>query len=242
MNRSSYLTQSNKGQKLLRFATLIAGLGIFGLTRPVWGFDAAAEFSTVNNPSGVWSYGNSLTLGGAFSLDASNETAYGGTALTGWSSYLSAGGAPYVVHNGTANPVTIQFTTYQPGQLAEHPGGNGEFSIVRWTAPYAFTFTIAATFRSISSVGGSVDVHIRHNGTSIFDSTVIGSGSSSAFSGQRSVGVGDTIDFIVGYGSNGNANEDTTALSATIIPEPTTFALLGAGLLGLGVLRWLRRI
>ncbi len=124
--------------------------------------------------------------------------------------------------------MTYVATTYQPGQLALQSGDSNEVGIVRWTAPASGTFTIAATFSGLSARGDSADVHILYDGTSLFNSTVIGSPAPASFSGLQSVLAGDTIDFVVGS-SDGNPNEDTTGLSATIVPEPGTLGLVGMG-------------
>jgi hypothetical protein len=78
--------------------------------------------------------------------------------------------------------------------------------------------------------GDSVDVHILHDGSSIFNSTVLGSPSPTSYSGLQSIVAGDTIDFAVGFGSDGNNFSDTTGLSATLVPEPGTLGLVGLGL------------
>jgi hypothetical protein len=230
------MATSSKSALISIFTTL---LSLVVIARPVvaQSYNAAGNFSSTSNPNGAWSYGWSYGVGGTFHSDVTNSLAYNGGSLSGWlgnesgSSYI-----PYILHNGTASPVTIAFTTYQPGQLALQPGDSNEVGIVRWTAPFSGTFTINATFSGLSALGDSADVHILHNGTSLFSSTVNGSPAPAPFSGIQSVLVGDTIDFIVGN-ETGNPNEDTTALAAILVPEPTTLSLAG---LGLGCLLTLR--
>jgi PEP-CTERM motif len=86
-----------------------------------------------------------------------------------------------------------------------------------------------------------VDVHILHDGVSIFNSNVTGSPSPTSYSGLQGIVAGDTIDFAVGVGSDGNYNEDLTALSATIVPEPDTLGLVGMGFGCLLSFRFLKR-
>ena len=85
----------------------------------------------------------------------------------------------------------------------------------------------------MDSFGDSTDVHVLHNGSSLFNSMVLsgvfGSPSSVSFSMAESLLAGDTIDFVVGNDGNG-LNNDTTALTATIIPEPGTLALVAMSL------------
>jgi hypothetical protein len=206
-------------------------------------YSAAGDFSTSSNPNGVWSYGWSTTLGSAFNLSSSNTTSYAGDGLGGWLSALSPDGSPLVLHNGTLNPITTQNSTFQPGQLALGPGFFLQYSVLRWTAPSSGTFSIAATFSGLSSLGDSSAVNILHDGVSIFASNVIGTPSPTSYSGNQNIIAGDTIDFTVGVGSDESYDEDLTALSASIVavPEPGALGLVGAGFGCLLSLRFLKR-
>jgi Ca2+-binding RTX toxin-like protein len=108
---------------------------------------------------------------------------------------------------------------YQPGELGAHPGNNGEYSLVRWTAPASGSISIAAAFSGLDFVGPTTtDVHVLHNGVSLLDGVVngYGSGSGPSFSGNVTVAAGDTIDFAVGYGPDSNYYYDTTGIAAII--------------------------
>lgn len=208
--------------------------------------DAAGDFSVSSNPNGSWRYGWSATLASAFNLDVTSTTSeYGVSGLAGWLSNQSGTeGVPYVLKNTTANPITWNFwTVYQPGQLALEAGYSGQYAVVRWTAFSAGQFNVAATFSALSQFGDSSDVHILRDGISIFDSAVNGFPNSQTYSGTQTLAMGDTIDFAVGFGSDGSVSEDTTGLAATIVavPEPSTLGLVGAGLGCLLSLRFLKR-
>jgi len=195
-------------------------------------FDVAADFSATNNPNGVWSYGWSSTLTSTLNLYP-NHGKFDDPIIP--IDVWAGSNFPYppnVSHNGTGITIDTHNTiTWEPGQFALHPGESGEYSHACWTAPYAGTFDIASTFTGIDRWGTTTDVHVLHNGISLFDGSVNGFGdtSSSSFSTTVSVGMGDIIDFAVGYGSNQNETCDTTALFATIVPEPATLLLLGLG-------------
>ena len=63
----------------------------------------------------------------------------------------------------------------------------------------------------------TTDVHVLHNGRSVYDGwiNVEGQGNESLFSKSLALARGDTVDFAVGFG-NGFYGGDTTALSARI--------------------------
>ena len=236
------MSLSKKSVIISTFVTLL-GVVIIALPHPALAYDAAADFSSINNPNGVWNCGWSASLGGTFNLDTTNTPAFHGLGLSGWLEGNPATDyAPYVIHNGTANPITYVNTTWQPGQLALNPGGSN-YAVLRWTAPSSGQYNISATFSGLSSIGASTDVHILLNGSSIFDSAVNGSPAPTSYSGLQSLSAGDQIDFAVGFGSNGNDHEDVTGLTASIVavPEPSTLGLMGAGLGCLLSFRFLKK-
>jgi|KBSMisStandDraft_5_1062788.scaffolds.fasta_scaffold538398_2 hypothetical protein len=230
---------------LLFVVSLIGSLAAPSTARA--GFDAAADFSPTSNPNGVWSYGWTQALGSSFIADAIHESEAG---LDFWEGSIANGATPgsfpLVVHNGTANTIiTAGTVSVAPGQLALHPGPDNEYSVLRWTAPRNDAVSIRSVFDGFDFVGPtSTDVHVLHNGSSLFDDDVQGFGGSSAvtFNSVLTVAQGDTIDFAVGFGRNGSFFFDTTGLSATIatVPEPTARALFFVGSLGL-LIHGLRR-
>jgi hypothetical protein len=233
------MNTSTKSALVSTFATL---LSLVVLARPgvAQSYNAAGDFSTASNPNGAWSYGSSTSLASAFIPSTIPTNNIGGLQLDGWLG-TTADSSPYALHNATAHNVTNAVTVYQPGQLGLHPGPQDQYSIVRWTAPFSGTFSINATFSGLSLAGDTADVHIFLDGVSIFNSNVNGSPAPATYSGVQSIVAGDRIDFVVGFGSNGNNDNDTTGLSATIVPEPNTLALVGMSLAGLLSFRFLKR-
>ena len=128
----------------------------------------------------------------------------------------------------------------EPGVIAQHPGWSGKYSAVRWQAPQAGTYQINAGFFGISELDQqtTTDVHILVNNTSVFDGLVEGHwanenvriGTNNAMS--LTLANNDYIDFVVGFGSNGNYFNDSTRLDANITKaaEPATWGILLAGL------------
>ncbi len=123
---------------------------------------------------------------------------------------------PCVTRNGTTHTIQGLGITWLPGQLAFHPGRDGEYAVVRWTAPAADQVELAAAFRSIAE-RATTDVHVLHNGRALFNGFINlhGSGMETKFAKALRVRAGDTIDCVCGYG-NGDYGADTTALSVRV--------------------------
>lgn len=199
--------------------------------------DFAADFSTTSSTSGVWQYGYASTLGGAFGLGA-NKTTYGAAndvvawspAGTFWPTVALNTGAAQVDF-GASNLVHL---ATQQGLL--HPGAGGEFAVVRLSITSNFTGQLQTEFAGIDAVGTTTDVHVLLNGISLFSRLIGGYGQTQSFDSTRAFHAGDVIDFAVGVGSNGNYSDDSTGFKATLstvapaVPEPTSAALLMAGL------------
>ncbi len=124
---------------------------------------------------------------------------------------------PNATHNGTAQSVYHQGSTWAPGQFALHPGNDGEYGVVRWTAPAGGSYALSAAFTGIASPQTTSDIHIFHNQSSLYDGylNLHGCGNTASFSHTLSVQAGDTIDVVVGIG-NAIPFGDTTAVALTI--------------------------
>ena len=215
----------------LSFAALSALLFV-AVSAHAQTYDAVADFSKANNPNGVWSYGDTPTRGGSFSLyDVAASSVVG---LEGW----SVGGAditaypPYVMHNNTPDPITYISFTLPPDLLNLHPGPNGENTVVRFTAPATGTYSVAGRFQGLDSTSTDVSV-LKNSGTTLFSGNIWGYGDTVPFGLNLALNSGDTIDFSVGFG-NGDYAFDSTGFSVIIapaaVPEPgvVSFALLSA--------------
>jgi hypothetical protein len=226
-------------------------------------YSAVGDFSASSNPNGVWSYGYEDTLGGAFTLFAyynGPNTVPNGTDLNAWATaagFPAASATPYIGEDN--NPTTDATFNLPPNLLLMHPGQPGGspapvYAVVRWTAPATGTVNVSGLFSTAfdpttcsgapGSLCGTSDVHILDNGVDrgLFNFT--GSAPfTDPFSLVLSVSSGDTIDFVVGPGTDNDYNGDATGLGVTIssVPEPATVWCFGAGLLALGLVRRYRR-
>ena len=239
-------------QKSKMMLTAVTILGFTASPSFAATFDAAADFSLVNNPNGVWQYGWSSSLGSAFNLLTKTDQVCSGT-IDRW--LISVQGNPYlnnpaVGHNNTGSTLNCGSGQHSADKLVLAPGPSGQYSIVRWIAPQAGTYSIDAVFAGLDFVGPTTtDVHVLYNGTSLFSNLINGFGNASAKSlaTTLSVAANDIIDFAVGFGSNRNYGFDSTSLDATIssatptqpesVPEATsTLSLFALGALGAGSL------
>ncbi len=123
---------------------------------------------------------------------------------------------PCVTRNGTKHAIKALGITWAPGQMAFHPGRNGEYAVVRWTAPADEKIDFTAAFKTIAEKA-TTDVHVLHDGRVLYDGTinVRDGGPEARYQGSLGVKRGDVIDCACGYG-NGNYGADTTALAVTI--------------------------
>ncbi len=198
------------------------------LTATVWlaasvgmaqSFDPALDFSANTNANGVWSYGYSLTLGSPLILHTDRLNVNG---VDIWRTDLGSGD-PLASHNPTTNVVNLFNTvSMNPGEFGMHPGPDGEYAILRFTAPSPGQYHVSGSFYGQDTAGTTTDVHILVNGLSVVDGEVTGFGPDTgpSFATTVKLKAGDNLDFAVGFGNDGNYYNDTTGLSAQIVLLP----------------------
>jgi Bacterial Ig-like domain/WD40-like Beta Propeller Repeat len=197
-------------------------------TGTLFAYSAVGDFSATQNPSGAWSYGYRASAGSGLVLYASHARPWG-PSFDQWSLYDSPYATPHVTYNRSGQTAEYSTITHPPDVLNLHPGNSGQKSVVRWTAPSSATIKIEGRFEGIDRYGTTTDVAVVKNmATSsvppLFSGTIDGYygedkaplSAATPFSFTTSVRAGDTIEFVVGYGSNANHGFDSTGLSATI--------------------------
>lgn len=150
-------------------------------------------------------------------LNSGRWDQHGDAGLTGLEIWATPNGPdPNVNRNSGKQSLSGLGITWQPQQLALHPGPQGELSVVRWQCPESSEYMVDAVFSGIATAA-TTNVHVLLNGRSLHDGliNVQGHPNTSTFSQSLSLQAGDTVDFVVGYG-NQFYGGDTTALSARI--------------------------
>ncbi len=132
-------------------------------------------------------------------------------------------GEPWVALNATTSTICTVGITWPSGHLALHPGPANELSTVRWTAPRSGTAELDGAFTGLAS-RATTDIHILHNGRSIFTSllNLESRPNAAVFAQKINISKGDTLDFAVGTG-NGNYGGDTTGLNLFVNMAGTTY-------------------
>ncbi|MCL5102725.1 MAG: carboxypeptidase regulatory-like domain-containing protein, partial [Armatimonadetes bacterium] len=187
-------------------------------------WNIADGFSSTSNPNGVWSYGYKSSLGGAL-VQFTSEIVNSG--IDTWCINNNPDISGNVTKNGTGAPSDWSGMWWNTNGMAMHPGPNNQIATIRWTAPSAIVAEVDVTFSGANyGMGTTTDVHVLHNGSSVFDGqingfggggshAVFGTSPSRTYDGLFYVAQGDTIDFALGYGGNGFTN-DLTAISGAI--------------------------
>ena len=191
---------------------------------------AGDQFSPTLNPNGTWSYGYKLASPSLFqAVDTGSAIARGIAGMYGWNASTLAS-EPHIYFNSTASAIGFANTVSVPARSIQmHPGPNGVFAVLRWTAPSTSTYAITGAFRGNDSGGGDGRIaSIKKNGVEIFNAAVGGLGQLNSFNISTALSAGDTLDFMVD--PNGAHQNDSTGLTLAISNVdalPLTLGLVG---------------
>jgi len=176
-------------------------------------YDVARDFSSSKNPAGAWSYGNAASPGGDFTLITENN---GGTDLNSWTGASGSAVTKNISVSAVDDPGNSLH--WEPGDLSFHPGSDGTYCVIRWTAPESGTCEITAIFELIDQQANNTDVHILHESHELYTVELQGYMDVQSFISGSAIKVarGETIDFVLGYGSGMSYFEDSTKIDAQI--------------------------
>jgi hypothetical protein len=172
-------------------------------------FFAVDDFSSSGNPSGNWSYGYTTGLGSPFIPYATSGT-------TTFSNEVGWFGPVPPFTNSPGYPLVVISESPRPRLLDMGPGPNGEYSVVRWTAPFAGLWDVSGEFRGLGAT--SSDVHVLHRNRAVF-SRDLNNSDIQVFALTLRLRAGDSVDFAVGFGPDKNFDFDSTGLRAVILPH-----------------------
>jgi hypothetical protein len=189
---------------------------------------AAHHFTIANNPSGNWSYGFITSLGTSFIRYGSTTTVE--STLQVWNSGPVASSnalAPSVFSSAALVDKIYQGSfKMSPGQLGFYPGTTGEWSIIRWIAPRLGMYAIDARFTGLSGANdaavSTTSIDLQINGAISVSKTMNTNGGPNVVvygAPAQSFKQGDTVDFMVGYGTDGNATDDPVGADITFIAQ-----------------------
>ncbi|MEI9952352.1 MAG: hypothetical protein WDO74_26050 [Pseudomonadota bacterium] len=188
----------------------------------------ANDFSaTVNPPAiGHFSYGWKPARTGTFTL---YQTLVQFSGLPAWARTTdlipgcTGNPAPPLlwknIHHETFSPCTSNAKLIMPADsVASHPGPNGENSVARWTSPAPGKYQIVATFSAIDETTTDVAI-VRNDASPELFVGAVSTAANATFDGTLELASGETLDFCVGFGTNGNYFSDSTGIAVTIKPQ-----------------------
>jgi hypothetical protein len=190
-------------------------------------FDLSAGFSAANNPNGPWAYGWEGALGGAFTaLTVPHiSTADGGVQVPSWQ--LTSFQTPAVYKNTSGHTISVGGgqASYPDGTMWYFPGENGRpenFGVIRFTAPSNGAYHVEASVAPVypnSPPQGDTDFHVLKNGIELFG-RFLATSQSASFTRTVILAAGDTIDFAIGRGADGNQYGSGLQIRATLTATP----------------------
>jgi hypothetical protein len=188
-------------------------------------YDLEQDYSTNSNPAGVWSYGFKSTLGGTMTVyqhHLYSEQVDGGY-FDFWQSQ-PAFTISSIYHNPSSATVTNNGGqgVYPPGTVwfAAGPTGSDEdFSIIRFTVPAlgGGTYRVGAAVESAlgPEIASDTDFHVLKNGVVLFGQFLAAT-NETVYTNDVILAPGDTLEFAVGRGADGNAYASALKIAATL--------------------------
>lgn len=199
-------------------------------------FDLSKDFSATNNPAGNWSYGFRVP-GNEFQRHTNNFEAI---TLNVWNHPSSA--YSDIAHNATTSIVHPSSTNilWMPNETSMHSARNGVLTIIRFTAPLAGTYYLAARFQGIDHETLPTGIFVLVNNQVIYADVTVKYAYRIPHNCTRTLSLqqGDAVDFAVDQGPDGMIDDSTIAIEATLtaippsgtLPVPAVTLMTGGGL------------
>jgi subtilisin-like proprotein convertase family protein len=212
------------------------GLSIEGWINPALSlpgtptYDVQADYSTNNNPNGLWKYEWSHGISGALKLFPSTGMPpfiNNGLEMFWYDPANNNDYAPSVALNtgGDFDNTNVRFDA---GAIIVSPGGQNtydSYTHIIWTAPKSGSYSLVSQFTA-QQYGINVDVNILINGVRTYTSTITQIGVSRSFATHFTILAGSTVDFAVGPNGNLARHATNTRIQASITQLVTASPLV----------------
>ncbi|KAF0489041.1 pep-cterm domain protein [Gigaspora margarita] len=178
------------------------------------------DFSAIQNPSSVWSYGYREVVTGTFFLLTHLDKDPKGTGIVAWFPVNATWNTNWLGVYYNPNPTAALLVynsnmTYTAHGVGMHPHSNvGTPSVVRFTAPKdgSYALSLTATHVDDHATNSRTGLYIIHNNLeTLWEGEIFGIGASKSYNspdGGSNIKTNETIDFIVGQGLTGNVNDN----------------------------------
>jgi hypothetical protein len=206
----------------------------------------SSDFSLINNPSSVWSYGSKPPghyVAGMFSLFTHLDSEPNSNGIVAWFGADTVWNSLWLGVYYNTRPTTNILNDaimFPANGVAMHPGDDGRFSVVRFTAPTDGNYALDVTFTHIhicsQYIQYSAAYVIYNDFMTLWEIELAGPGDSKSFKSTDSgitVKSNEHIDFIVGVGTDNVYNCDMTLARVDIhllensIKDPVIAGLIG---------------
>ncbi|PKY51945.1 hypothetical protein RhiirA4_469282 [Rhizophagus irregularis] len=175
----------------------------------------SSDFSLIHNPSSVWSYGSKPVghhISGTFSLFTHLDREPSVGDIVAWFGGDSVWYTKWLGVYYNTRPTAINLKepagniiAFTANGVGMHPGNDGRFSVVRFTAPTDGNYALDVTFTHIHNCSSNTGVYIVYN--NLIELAGVGD-SKSLFKSIDAVKSNESIDFIVGVGLDNIFNCD----------------------------------
>jgi hypothetical protein len=182
--------------------------------------------ATASNPQGRWSLGWQARPDAALQIyDAFAQGQPGATGSAGVVQWKKGAiDRPCASLNPSCQPYADGDTQIQPGEVVLRPGTAGGYSVARWTPPHSGAVRIHAAFSGTSIHDGRpatvAEVRVRRGAVELAAGKINtdGNGNTYIYDHRVPMGVGDTVDFLVG-GSAADPAHDGIGVDIEICAE-----------------------
>ncbi|CAG8568742.1 10150_t:CDS:1 [Diversispora eburnea] len=185
----------------------------------------SSNFSLIHNPSSVWSYGTKpagYQTTGIFNLLTNQVQDSNGTGIVAWFPEDASIGSSWLGVFYNPNPTTTTLgwdasnKIFPAKSVCMHPSSRGVFSVARFTAPTNGNYSLDVTFAHVDDKATTIHTGayiVYNNLEMLWETDLVGIGDSDSFKSIDSgfaVRENETIDFIVGVGSDATFVNDMT--------------------------------